>query len=110
MVLPFAGLGSPEKAMGWLPLRFRIGSLIMGRRWIYPSPCTFHLQCRYRLSSGNGDTSSSEEDRYDRKEAKIYGKSSGSSSASKAAADTTAKVATVKGKQQCTIVIIKYNT
>ena len=51
---------------------------------------------RYRLSSGNGDTSSSEEDRYDRKEAKIYGNRGGSSSASKAA-DTTAKVPTAKG-------------
>ena len=59
---------------------------------------TFHVQCRYRLSSGNGDTSSSEEDRYDRKEAKIYGNSGGgtSTSASKAA-DTTAKVAAAKG-------------
>ena len=57
---------------------------------------TFHVQCRYRLSSGNGDTSSSEEDRYDRKEAKIYRNSGSSNSASKAA-DTTAKVAAAKG-------------
>ena len=26
MALPFAGLGLPEQAMGWFPLRFGIGS------------------------------------------------------------------------------------
>ena len=48
---------------------------------------------RYRLSSGNGDTSSSEDERYDRKEAKIYGSSS---SASKTP-ETTAKMSATEG-------------
>ena len=53
--------------------------------------------CRYRLSSGSGDTSSSEEDRYDRKEAKIYGNSRVSSSSTSKAPDTTAKVPATEG-------------
>ena len=68
---------------------------------------TFHVQCRYRLSSGNGDTSSSEEDRYDRKEAKIYRNSGGGTSTSKAA-DTTAKMPAAKGNNNI-LQLIEYN-
>ena len=58
------------------------------------------LTCRYRLSSGNGDTSSSEDERYDRKEAKIYGSSSSASKTS----ETTAKVAATKGDNTVALV------
>ena len=58
---------------------------------------TYLPVCRYRLSSGSGDTSSSEEDRYDRKEAKIYGNSRVSSSNTSKAPDTTVKVPATEG-------------
>ena len=60
-----------------------------------------HVQCRYRLSSGNGDTSSSEDERYDRREAKIYGSSARKTS------ETTAKVSTMKGTREFYITAFK---
>ena len=76
--------GIPDKVQGWLPLRFAEDETFTFVHVII---------CRYRLSSGNGETSSSEDERYDRKEAKIY---NASSSANKAP-DTTAKVPAAEG-------------
>ena len=57
--------------------------------------CAIHAcTCRYRLSSGKGETSSSEDERYDRREAKVY---AGSKSASKMAKPMPEKVAPTEG-------------
>ena len=74
---------------------------------------TYVPVCRYRLSSGSGDTSSSEEDRYDRKEAKIYGNSrvssSSHSSSSSKAPNTTAKVPATEGNNSYCIGMGNYS-